>query len=199
MDPAEIEFIAEQEKVSIIPKFTDQRIIHLISGDIGPFRAGIPVVVPLWVAIHLRQRKKCTIVAPDWMDLELLEEKLEEEKNSRFFTKMPNDHYMGITHLIFEVAAQDIDNSERIRTAIKDLWDLRVSKARSSADTFLKGGGRHAGIDYLTQMEICTLRPLLLDALDTTYRLNAPLEDASFLNTSSFVSQSQQPGSSSSR
>lgn len=32
---------------------------------------------------------------------------------------MPNDHYMGITHLIFEVAAQDIDNSERIRTAIK--------------------------------------------------------------------------------
>ncbi|KAK9512164.1 hypothetical protein O3M35_000647 [Rhynocoris fuscipes] len=132
------------------------------------------------------------------MDIELLEQKLEEEKNSRFFTKMPNDHYMGIAHLIFGVAARDIDNSERIRTAIKDLWDLRVSKARSSADTFLKGGGRHAGIDFLTQMEICTLRPLLLDALDTTYRLNAPLEEGSFLNASSFVSQTQPSSSSSS-
>lgn len=83
MDPAEIEFIAEEEKISVIPKFNDIRTIHLISGDVGPFRAGIPVAVPLWVAISLRQKEKCTIVAPEWMDVEILEAKLEEEKNSR--------------------------------------------------------------------------------------------------------------------
>lgn len=174
MDPAEIEFMAEQEYVSIIPKFSDMRRIHLIAGDIGPFRAGIPVSVPIWVAITLRNKEKCTIIPPEWMDVDLLENKLEEEKNSRFFTKMPSDHYMSIAHLIFSTAGQDIENAEKIKTLIKDIWDLRISKARSSADTFLKSGGRHAGIDFLTQLEISTLRPLLLDALDTVQWLSAP-------------------------
>lgn len=84
MDPAEIEFMAEQEYISIIPKFSDMRRIHLIAGDIGPFRAGIPVSVPIWVAITLRKKEKCTIIPPEWMDVDLLENKLEEEKNSRY-------------------------------------------------------------------------------------------------------------------
>lgn len=42
MEPCELEFICENETIGIIPNFTDSPI-HLISGSIGPFRAGLPV------------------------------------------------------------------------------------------------------------------------------------------------------------
>lgn len=42
MDPCELEFIGENELIGIIPNFTLDTI-HLISGSIGPFRAGMPV------------------------------------------------------------------------------------------------------------------------------------------------------------
>lgn len=83
MDPSEIEFIAEKSNIEIIPKFNLDGVIHLISGDIGPFRAGLPLIVPLWLALNLRQRNKCRILTPDWMDVDKLEEKKEEEKNSK--------------------------------------------------------------------------------------------------------------------
>lgn len=83
MDPSEIEFFAERQLINIIPKFTSNNVLHLISGDIGPFRAGLPVVVPLWIGVNLRQRQKCRIVSPDWMNIERLLEKKEEEKSSR--------------------------------------------------------------------------------------------------------------------
>lgn len=83
MDPSEIEFFAERQIINIIPKFTSNNVLHLISGDIGPFRAGLPVVVPLWIGVNLRQRQKCRIVSPEWMNIERLLEKKEEEKSSR--------------------------------------------------------------------------------------------------------------------
>ena len=82
MDPAEVEFIAENKNVSIVPNFNFDRI-YLISGDVGPFRAGLPVQVPIWMATNLRQRQKCRIIAPDWMETEKLEQVKEEESQSR--------------------------------------------------------------------------------------------------------------------
>lgn len=43
MDPSELEFIGENTTIGIIPNFTMDAPIHLISGSIGPFRAGMPV------------------------------------------------------------------------------------------------------------------------------------------------------------
>lgn len=100
MDPSEIEFLAEQQKISIIPKFTSLSILHLISGDVGPFRAGLPVVVPIWIAINLRQRQKCRIVPPDWMNVEALLEKKEEEKNDRL--DCPNN-YRVLVFVLFNM------------------------------------------------------------------------------------------------
>jgi hypothetical protein len=39
--------------------------------------------------------------------------------HSRFFTKMPSEHYMGVAHLLLDVAGEDIRDADRIRTAIK--------------------------------------------------------------------------------
>lgn len=43
MDPAQLEFIGENEMIGIIPNFSIDNPVHLISGSIGPFRAGLPV------------------------------------------------------------------------------------------------------------------------------------------------------------
>lgn len=82
MDPDELEFIGEKIQISVIPNFSTEPI-HLISGSIGPFRAGLPVEVPLWLACHMRQQLKCRIVPPIWMDRDTLEDIKEEEKRVR--------------------------------------------------------------------------------------------------------------------
>ena len=47
----------------------DRIAVFAIQGDIGPFNASLPTEVPLWVAIFLKQRRKCRIQPPDWMDV----------------------------------------------------------------------------------------------------------------------------------
>ncbi|XP_054284181.1 probable DNA replication complex GINS protein PSF2 [Macrosteles quadrilineatus] len=187
MDPSEIEFIAERQTVSIIPKFTSNNVLHLISGDVGPFRAGLPVIVPLWVAVHLRQKQKCRIIAPEWMNVNTLLEKKEEEKQSRLFTKMPNEHYMEVAHMVLTVAGNDIQRPDAIRTAVKDLWDLRIAKLRSSMDVFIKSQARTAKLDHLTQLEINSVRPLLPDTLDVIHDLQTDdNQERSYFQTSTF-------------
>lgn len=83
MDPSEIEFIGENNTIGIIPNFSFEPI-HLISGSIGSFRAGLPCHIPLWLAIHLRKQQKCRIVPPEWMDIEQLEDIKEAEKRSKY-------------------------------------------------------------------------------------------------------------------
>lgn len=82
MDPEEIEFMGEKEYITIIPTF-NSNVVHLICGDVGPFRASLPVRVPIWMAINLKQQQKCKIVGPDWMEVEKLEDVKEDEKTSR--------------------------------------------------------------------------------------------------------------------
>ena len=44
-----------------MPNF-NERTLHLISGDFGPFEAGSPVQIPLWFAMHLKGKHKCSVV-----------------------------------------------------------------------------------------------------------------------------------------
>ena len=82
MDPSEVEFLGEKQFVSIVPNFTFG-IIHLISGPVGPFRAGLPVKVPIWLALSLKQQQKCRIIPQDWMDSEKLNDTIDIEKQAK--------------------------------------------------------------------------------------------------------------------
>lgn len=84
MDPDEVEFLAETQMVRIIPNF-NKDTIHLISGDIGPFKGGMSCNVPLWLGVALKQQQKCSIVAPAWMNIDTLEDLLNAEKQSKYF------------------------------------------------------------------------------------------------------------------
>ncbi|XP_028168018.1 probable DNA replication complex GINS protein PSF2 [Ostrinia furnacalis] len=187
MDPYEIEFLGENRIVSVIPNFSYDKI-YLICGEFGPFRAGLPLNVPLWLAIMLKQKQKCRIVPPEWMELDALENIKEEEKRSRFFTKMPNEHYMVEAKLILGVAAEDIPNSSEIKTVIKDIWDIRMSKLRTSMDALMKSGGSYGRLDHLTLMEINSVKPLLPSAMDDLYRIKTTSKRpaTASLNTSTF-------------
>ncbi|KAK2150215.1 hypothetical protein LSH36_418g02084 [Paralvinella palmiformis] len=170
MDPSEVEFISEKESISIVPNFSLDKI-YLIGGDVGPFNPGLQLDVPLWIAVNLKQRQKCRIIAPDWMDVEILEEKKQEEQESKFFTKMPCDYYMEITQLLLQHAPDNIPKADEIRMLVKDIWDLRIAKLRSSIDIFVKSDVTHAMLNYLTLMELNTVRPFLTKALDHIQQL----------------------------
>ncbi|XP_047527972.1 probable DNA replication complex GINS protein PSF2 [Vanessa atalanta] len=187
MDPFEIEFIGENRIVSIIPNFSHDKIF-LICGEFGPFRAGLPMNVPLWLAVMLKQKQKCRMVPPDWMDIEVLETIKEEEKISRFFTKMPHEHYMIEAKLILGVAAEDIPRAAEIKTIIKDIWDIRMSKLRTSMDALMKSGGSYGRLDHLTMMEINSVKPLLPQAMDELHRIKMMTRQtsSSTLNSSTF-------------
>jgi GINS complex protein len=118
MNPAEVEFLAENQTIQIIPNFSHERL-YLICGEVGPFRPGIPVNVPLWMAINLKQRQKCRLTAPEWMTIETLSKLKEDESQSRNFIEMPDEHYYVTTELILSTAPHDIPNADEIRTLVK--------------------------------------------------------------------------------
>ena len=45
-------------------------------------------------------------------------------------------------------AMDDIPRADEIRTLIKDIWDLRISKLRSSVDDFVAQGATHAKVTF---------------------------------------------------
>jgi len=193
METQEVEFIAENTPIEIVPKF-NHAVIHLITGDFGPFIAGMPVSVPLWAALNFRQRQKCRILPPAWMTVEELEKIKQEEKDSKVFTRIPSEHYREITQLLLETATPDIPRADEVHTLVKDIWDMRLAKLRASTDVFIKSDEVHAQVDHLTMMELNTVRPLLLTSLRFVSRLRKnPEEQNSTINdsTTSFSASMQ--------
>ncbi|KAI7802357.1 DNA replication complex GINS protein PSF2 [Triplophysa rosa] len=175
MDAAEVEFLAEKEIVEIIPNFSLDKI-YLIGGDLGPFNPGLPVEVPVWLALNLKQRHKCRIIPPEWMDTEKLEEIREQERKLDTFTPIPSPYYMELTKLLLNHAADNIPKADDIRTLVKDIWDTRMAKLRLSADSFISQQEAHAQLDNLTLMEINTTRSFLLNSLNYMYKLRKNLQ-----------------------
>lgn len=170
MECADAEFLAEKTQVTIIPTFSADKL-YLITGDVGPFAAGSPLSVPLWMALNLKQRQQCRIVPPAWLGKQFLEDVKQEEAGSPVFTRMPCEHYLEVTQMLFDVAAADIPDASQVRTLVKDIWDLRQAKLRSSVDAFVKSDEVHARVDHLTLMEAIGVRRLLCAALGHLHKL----------------------------
>ncbi|XP_032182260.1 DNA replication complex GINS protein PSF2 [Mustela erminea] len=177
MDAAEVEFLAEKELVTVIPNFSLDKI-YLIGGELGPFHPGLPVRVPLWLAMTLKQRQKCRLLPPEWMDVEQLEKTRERERREEAFTPMPSPCYMELTKLLLNHASDNIPKADEIRTLVKDVWDTRMAKLRVSADSFVRQQEAHAKLDNLTLMEINTSGAFLTRALDHMYKLRTNLQPA---------------------
>lgn len=61
-----------------MPKFSANEV-NLMVGSYE-FVADREVEVPLWLAIMLKEKEKCRIIHPPWMNLKALEEMCERQK-----------------------------------------------------------------------------------------------------------------------
>ncbi|RUS15600.1 hypothetical protein BC937DRAFT_92243 [Endogone sp. FLAS-F59071] len=164
--PAEIEFSAENILVFIVPSYR-MDAISLITGTYGPFRPPARAEVPLWLALALKKNQKCTILPPEWLTVENLQSKLQEEETGPNFSALPY-HYMEVAHLLLEDALDDIPSADRVRKLLKDLRETRQSKAREGL-----GGltATYLQMDNLSLMEINEIRPFFIRAFNEMRRL----------------------------
>lgn len=128
MTTAESEFFAEETLVTISPNFSHDKLLFT-SGSFGPLEAGDPCVVPLWLAITLRKRGKCTIVIPDWMSTSSLEQNILNEKSRETFEPLPF-HYREISQLLLNYAREDIKEPDRAAALLQDIDNIRMDRAK---------------------------------------------------------------------
>lgn len=125
---AESEFFAEETLITISPNFSHDKLLFT-SGSFGPLEAGDPCIVPLWLAITLRKRGKCTIVIPDWMSAASLEQNIINEKSQDVFTQIPF-HYREISQLLLNYARDDVREPDRTAALLQDIDNVRMDRAK---------------------------------------------------------------------
>ncbi|KAG8218559.1 hypothetical protein J3R82DRAFT_4200 [Butyriboletus roseoflavus] len=98
------------------------------------------------MAMNLKLKKKCHIVPPDWLVagmhavplpcqsdvicvLEFLQDRLSEETSETEFSRLPF-RFAEIAKVILDVASDDVQNAEKVRSLLKDLREARQSKSR---------------------------------------------------------------------
>ncbi|ORX42326.1 GINS complex, PSF2 component [Hesseltinella vesiculosa] len=164
--PAEIEFIAGNDPISVIPLYK-MPAIKLIQATYGPFRPPLPTRVPLWLALSMKKNQKCKLLPPPWLTVDHLTERLEQEETKDEFCALPF-HYMEMAHMILESASDDIPNAEKIRKLLKDLRETRQSKARVGLEAL---DDRWLGMHNLSFMEINEIRPFFSKAFNEMRKL----------------------------
>ncbi|KAL3650147.1 DNA replication complex GINS protein PSF2 [Castilleja foliolosa] len=167
---AELEFLAEDEVIEIVPNMRMDPL-NFISGDFGPFRPQIATEVPLWLAVALKKRGKCTIRAPEWMSVDKLSQVLEAERDSEKFQPLPF-HYVEISRLLFDHAREDIPDIYMVRSLIEDIKDVRFHKIGTGLE-IIKDRTYALKLKNVSAMEANIVRPFITSALETFYKLNS--------------------------
>ncbi|XP_043701119.1 DNA replication complex GINS protein PSF2 isoform X2 [Telopea speciosissima] len=142
-------------------------------GDYGPFYPQITIEVPLWLAVALKKRGKCTIRPPQWMSVEKLTQVLEAERDSpREFQPLPF-HYVEISRLLFDHARDDIPDMYMVRSLIEDIRNVRFHKVETGLETI--SARTHAvKLKNLSAMEVNIVRPFVVRTLQAFYKHDSP-------------------------
>jgi GINS complex subunit 2 len=134
----ESSFCADNSVVTVVPSFSYSSSLPLLSSQkqdtVGPFVAGMPVHVPLWMAKVLRQRQLAQINVPDWLSPETLTAILQEEKQSADLTTTLPFYYYEIARSL-----QWAMESKSVMILLQDLTNVRVDKIRKHFHELSKG------------------------------------------------------------
>ena len=80
-----------------------------IQGSFGPFKPAKPTTVPLWLAIYLKQRNRCDIVIPTWLDVSFLKKvRTEDKNNGKLFSNALPYYYSEIASLLLHECEAEI-------------------------------------------------------------------------------------------
>jgi len=166
LSPSQMEFLAEDELITIIPNFK-LPALYFIKGNISALHPSVPVTVPLWLALLLKKRRKCKIQQPDWLDPDYLTEVLKEEQSDKKLTDLPF-HYMEIGTLLLDQALDDIRNPSKVRPLLEQIWNKRAVKIRDTLLT-LKEEVFVFKFNSASGMEINKMRPVVSSTLSRHY------------------------------
>ncbi|KIK67795.1 hypothetical protein GYMLUDRAFT_238001 [Collybiopsis luxurians FD-317 M1] len=158
--PLELELVATQQVIEIIPLIAMEKTAF-ISGAFGPLQPPRKAKMPLWMAVNLKMKKKCHIVAPEWMSVEFLQARLDEELSEPGFSKLPF-RYAEISKVLLDVAPDDLQNTDKIRSLLKDLREARQAKSREGLNQLNRG---ELSVSNLCSMEINEIRPFFVHAM----------------------------------
>ena len=126
--PAENEFFAENTTIEILPSFKGDKL-EFVTGTFGPFKPAKPVVVPIWLAIYLKQRNKCDVQVPSWLDPEFLTRVRQEERDlkDKFSDAIPY-YYFEIAHLLLTNCESDFKEPNKVKSLLEDIQETRKEK-----------------------------------------------------------------------
>ena len=134
----EASFCAENTPVTVVPSFSYKSTLQLMSSQrqssVGPFVAGIPLEVPLWMAKVLQQRKLAQIQIPEWLSPENLTAILTEERKENMLTNELPFYYFEIARSL-----QWAMDSKSTMIVLQDLANVRIDKIRSHFHALSKG------------------------------------------------------------
>ncbi|SPO21718.1 related to PSF2 - part of GINS, replication multiprotein complex [Ustilago trichophora] len=157
--------------LTIIPLTSVDRV-RLLSGIYGPFRPPQPSSVPLWVALHLKKRKKAILVAPTWLTVDALTETLKHETTQPGFSPLPH-YWIGVSQTLLSHAPDDIPNSNRVRALLKDIREARQSKILSGVPML---NSVHLQMHNISAHEVAELRGFFATAFSHLKSLRPPSE-----------------------
>ncbi len=144
--------------VTIVPSFNFESSFPLLSSTqqamVGPFTAGMPSDVPLWVAKALFRRNFCQIELPEWLSVESLASILKEERESDVLSKKLPFHYFEIARAL-DIILMDSKNptGRATKTVLEDLVAVRGDKLRTNFHELSRSALVHppAGYDEMDE------------------------------------------------
>ncbi|CAD8155465.1 unnamed protein product [Paramecium octaurelia] len=138
--------------INIQPNF-DLDKLQFISGYFGPFKINQIVEVPLWVAIELKKKNKCRVIPPEWLSIERLQQKLDEETINESELARMEQYYFEISSIMFSYCRDDIKDDDKIKLLLEDIKTRRESKIQKKIEEFIARGSEALKINNLNQHE----------------------------------------------
>ncbi|ODV57859.1 DNA replication protein PSF2 [Ascoidea rubescens DSM 1968] len=172
---SEINFLAENELVDVLPK-TSMDSLPLIGTNLPKLRINQKVSIPIWLAIILKKQNKINLIPPNWLSINYLKQKYEEElKNKDKFSEMPWFWLEFSKMFLIHFKDDLIDPSYSIRSIIQDLREIRLIKIRSG---FKELNESNLTFNNLSLMEINEIRPFAIKVMDQLRKLNHSIESS---------------------
>ena len=169
----EVEFLANDVGVEVVPAFRTSAGVHLIAGSYGPFEPTTSLVVPLWMAKTLKKQKKVRISPPGWMEVASLRATYDAERaDPLFFEELPY-HYVEIASQLLDVAPDDIPEANTVRQLVEDIWEVRHLKIMAGMRS-LDGESPAIKLNNLAAMEINAIRAFFIKTMDHYALLTEP-------------------------